>query len=212
MRAKWLITCLLFAAPAAAQTLEDYDYEQLTFRGVSLQIGYASPDKVEPTVEYAVRVDLDYLGPYVRIVPGFAYWSSRFREEELARFAERLSAWGAQVTPDNLRPIDWRNFAFTVDGQAVWETPVGVNPFVGLGAGLHVLDGKGPAIADTFVEDLLDTVTAGLAGSAGVDWVLPVGARLYGEARYTLLSDVRYWSVQVGAGFLLPNHVSHRGR
>ncbi|HWV57319.1 MAG TPA: hypothetical protein VNZ57_07590 [Longimicrobiales bacterium] len=208
---RWLaFSALLLVAPvaAAAQSLEDYDYEELSFRGASLDIGYAVPDKVEPTRVYTVRVDLGYVGPYVRVMPAFSYWSSGFRDRELTRLATRLGELGADVSAEDLGPIDWRSYALALDGQAAWVTPIGAIPYFGAGVGLNVLDGRGPAVEDTFIEDLLDTVTASVSTGVGLDWIFPAGFRFYGEARYTLMSDVRYWSVHAGGGFVLPWRLS----
>ena len=199
---------LILVSPVAAQSLEDYDYDQLSFRGMSLEIGRVVPDKVEPANVYTLRVDLGYVGPYVRIVPAFSYWGSGFKDEELTRLANRLGELGADISPANLGPIDWRSYALALDGQAVWPTPIGAIPYFAAGVGLHALDGRGPAVEDTFVEDLLDTVTASVSTGAGLDWILPNGIRFYGEARYTLLSDVRYWSIHAGGGFVLPGRLS----
>jgi hypothetical protein len=69
---------------------------------------------------------------------------------------------------------------------------------------LHAMNGRGDAIEDTFVEGLLDSMTGGVAVMAGLEiQPMPV-LRLYGEARYTLVSDVRYPGLRVGAALMLP--------
>jgi hypothetical protein len=79
-----------------------------------------------------------------------------------------------------------------------------VSTFVGAGAALHTLNGRGQAIDDTFIEDLLDSTTAGGAVMAGAE-VQPIPRlRLYGEVRYSITSDVRYPGIRFGAALMLP--------
>ena len=61
-----LVAAVLVLAPAAAsaQTLADYDYENLSFRGIGLDWGYIWPSKVNSTPTYSLRIDLGYLGTW----------------------------------------------------------------------------------------------------------------------------------------------------
>jgi hypothetical protein len=99
--------------PRTAQTLADYDYENLTFRGIGFDYGYIWPNKVEPTSMWSLRLDLGYLGPAVRIAPSISYWSSRLRTSELDRLADRLSSCrrcseqGVVITAGDLGDIHW---------------------------------------------------------------------------------------------------------
>jgi hypothetical protein len=220
LRRSLLFLLLLALAPAvpgtagaagtlAAQSLADYDYENLSFRGIGVDIGRVLPNKVDAATAYSLRFDLGYLGPYVRIAPSFTYWKSRYTDEELARFAERLNRLpGTQVDAAALGPIDWSNFAFAVDGHVFWDAPFGISPYAGLGLAVHALNGRGPVIEGTFVEDLLDTVTAGASAVAGIDVRIARNFQLYGAGRYTVLSGIRYTTIQLGAGFVLPARVS----
>ena len=61
-----------------AQELADYDYENLSFRGISFDVGYLYADKVEDTRTLGVRFDLGFLGPGFRLMPGVTYWSPRW--------------------------------------------------------------------------------------------------------------------------------------
>ncbi len=190
----------LAAGPAAGQTLADYDYDQLTFRGIGFDVGYLWSERIEDTQRYTVRVDLGYLGPGVRIVPSLSYWSSRVEGEDLDDWAARLSQQtGAPITGDDLGPVEWSDLALSLDGQFVWSTPLGVFTYVGLGAGVHALNGRGPAVNGTFVEDLLDDFTAGLDGLLGAELELQHSFRLYAEARYTAMTSLQYASFRAGA-------------
>lgn len=212
MRRPLLAALLLAAAPmgAAAQGLADYDYENLTFRGAGFDYGYIWPSKVAATPLYSVRIDLGYLGPGVRIVPTIAYWSSHFRRGELERVADRLAqlpvlrAQGVAITAADLGTIELSDVSLGVDVHMLWTTPLDVFTYVGGNLGVHALNGRGDAIADTFIEDLLDSTNAGGAIMAGAEYQLLPRLRVYGEARYTLLNDVRYPGLRAGFALMLP--------
>lgn len=204
-------TCtLLLPSAGRAQDLADYDYENLTFRGIGFDWGFIWPDRVRPTPMLSLRLDLGYLGPAVRIVPTMSYWTSSFRPGELDRLADRLSQLPALqendivLTGADLGTIEWSDLSFSVDTHVVWTAPLDIITFVGASVGLHAMNGRGMAIEDTFVEGMLDSMTAGVGIMAGLEiQPMPI-LRVYGEARYTLVSDVRYPGLRVGAALMLP--------
>lgn len=209
MRAIFLAMGLLLAVgPAAAQSLEDYDYEDLRFRGLGLDIGYIWPDKVESTEMYSVRLDLGYLGPGVRIIPSISYWSSRLTGEELDQMADRINnLTGGSIQGSDLGPIEWSDISLSVDGHFVWNTPIDVLTWAGAGLGFHALNGSGQAVDDTFVEDLLDAISAGFALLAGAE-VEPVDRlRVYGEGRYTIMNSIHYPSLRAGVQLMFSSGV-----
>lgn len=201
---------LLLPVTVAAQSLADYDYENLALRGIGLDYGYIWPTKVAATPLYSVRLDLGYLGPGVRIVPVIGYWSSEFKRAELARLADRLEQLpvlqqqGATIEADDLGTVEWSAISLGVDAHYVWTTPLQVLTYAGVNLGLHALNGRGDAIADTFIEDLLDSTTAGVALLGGLEYEVTTRLRVYGELRYSLLSDVRYPGIRIGAALMLP--------
>lgn len=209
---KLLLAMLLLAAPASAagQDLADYDYENLSFRGVGFDYGYIWPTKVSPAPMFSARIDLGYLGPMLRIAPTLSYWSSEFRRSELERLATKLEQLpvleeqGVEISADDLGTVDWSDLSLGIDAHVVWTAPHDLLTFLGAGVGLHALNGRGDAIAGTFIEDLLDSTTAGVAVMAGIEYELAAQLRVYGEARYTLVSDVRYPGIRVGGAYMLP--------
>jgi hypothetical protein len=211
-RRSWPVAALfLFFAvlPAQAQSLADYDYSNLSFRGIGVDYGFIWPNKVEATPAFSARIDLGYLGPGVRITPVVSYWNSTFRNREIERFAEQLNRLeGVAIDPEVLGTIDWTDISIGIDAHLVWTTPFRLFTYVGGGLAAHVLNGKGSAVQGTFVEDLLDTTTAGVAAMAGLEYQALPYLRLYGEGRYTLLSDVRYPGARVGAALMLPQRTA----
>jgi opacity protein-like surface antigen len=209
--------CLLIGAAlaltpwsAGAQNLADYDYENLSFRGAGVDVGYIWPTKVSATSQYSLRIDLGYLGPGLRIAPTISYWSSEFRRSELEKLATQLEQLpvlqqqGVDIDAEDLGTVEWSDLSVGVDAQMVWTTAKELLTFVGANLSLHTLNGSGDAIGDTFIEDLLDSTTAGLAVLAGVEYPVAPQVRVYGEARYTLVSDVRYPGLRVGVALMMP--------
>jgi len=196
------------AAPAAGQALEDYDYDNLAFRGVGFDWGWITPTRVDATPMYGLRIDLGFLGPAIRVIPSITYWSSQLKRSELERLATALEELpplsGVDIDADDLGTVEWSDLALNLDLHAVWTAPFDVFTYVGLGMGVHGMNGRGDAIDDTFIEDLLDTTTAGLAAMAGLEYQPVPRLRFYGEARYVLASDVRYPAFRVGAALMLP--------
>lgn len=211
-RRSWPLAALLLLVSVAqvrAQSIADYDYANLTFRGVGLDYGFIWPNKVEATSAFSLRLDLGYLGPGVRITPVVSYWSSTFRDSQLARFADQLNRLPAlrdrnvTIDADELGTIEWSDISVGLDAHLVWTTPVRVITYLGGGFALHVLNGRGSAVGNTFVEDLLDSTTAGVAAMGGVELQVMPRVRLYSEIRYTLLSDVRYPGFRLGGALML---------
>jgi len=207
------------AQPARAQDLADFDYENLSFRGVGVEWGYLYPSRVERTQSYTMRFDLGYLGPGLRIVPGVTYWSSPLKDVEVAKLeqsVERLidEQIDGPAQSIDLGEITWSDVAFAVDAQVVWRVPFGVLTYAGLGGAIHVLNGKGAAIDGTFVEDLLDSVTPGGNLHLGLEYPVAQHLRLQGQGRYEVLGDLQYLELRVGAQVMIgaahPGEVGNR--
>src|SRR5690606_9439526 len=97
----WAVLALVaLSAPTrvAGQDLANFDYENLSFRGLGLEIGYLFPDRIENAPTYGVRFDLGYLGPGLRIVPTFTYWSAPFEASEVMGLEERVASLVSRET------------------------------------------------------------------------------------------------------------------
>ena len=201
----------LFPGGASGQTsLADYDYENLSFRGFSLEAGRIWPNRADATYTVGTRIDLGYLGPGLRIVPGLAYWSSTMKGSEVRKLERNVDELvegqfdpGSEYTGVDLGTIDWSDFILSMDSHFVWSVPMDLLTFAGAGMSLHILDGDGNAIDGTFVEDLLDSVKPGFNIHGGVEYPLGEGFRLYGLARYELMEDLRYFELRIGGQVML---------
>ena len=197
-----LVVALVVAGPAGAQGLADFDYENLSFRGIGFEVGRIVPSRVEDATSVGLRLDLGYLGPGVRILPGISYWSSSFKGSEVTELEERVASLVAEQTGEpapaiDLGVIDWRDVVLSLDAQVVWQVPYGLLTYAGAGISAHMLDGRGAAIDDTFIEDLLDSVTAGFNVHTGLE--VPLNRfRPYLTGRYEVTGDVQYFELRVG--------------
>lgn len=211
---------VLVAPPSAVgQDLADYDYENLGFRGVAAHWGHmVAPTRVEPTWTLGARMDLGYLGPGLRLTPTVSWWSSTLEAGEVDELEGRLSSLIDRETPGapptvDLGTIDWSDLSLGLDAHVVWDVRWGLLTFAGLGTSVHFLNGSGSAIAGTFIEDLLDTITAGFNVHGGLEYPVVDRFRLVGQARYELLEDLRYLELRVGGQVMLsPPGVGEAGR
>lgn len=214
-----LAACGAALAPSSlsGQGLAEFDYENLAFRGIGFESGYIIPTRVDGTSSFGVRFDLGYLGPGVRIVPGITYWSSYLTRTEVRRFEEKIESLiereaGVEV-PVDLGRIAWSDVVLSLDSHLVLSFPGGVLSYTGLGVSAHVMSGSGEAIEGTFVEDLLDSVTAGVNLHTGLEYAFS-RARIYGVGRYEVLSNLRYGELRLGAALMfgpaVPGEVRRR--
>jgi hypothetical protein len=175
------------------------------------------PSKVEPAATYTLRADLGYLGPALRIVPNLTYWTSDLRPRELEGLADRIEALpalasqGIDLTAADLGPVHWSDLSVGIDAQFVWTAPLRVLSYVGGGVAVHTLNGRGDLVANTFVEDLLDSTTAGFALMAGLEHQPVSRLRIFGEARYNMLSDLRFPELRIGGALMFPAHAATQG-
>lgn len=196
---------LLFAIGAhsvSGQELADLDYDNLRFRGFGVDWGYLWPNRVEGTGSVALRLDLGYAGPGLRIVPSVTYWSSALERGEITELEDRIASLvsqqgGGPATVD-LGTIEWRDVAIGVDAHVVWDSLFDVLTYGGLGVAAHVLDGRGSAIDGTLIDDLLDSVTAGFNLHFGMEYPVSDRFRLYTVGKYEVMSDLQYFTVRAG--------------
>ena len=195
------------AVPVAGQDLADLDYEHLAFRGMGVEVGYLFPTRVERTESYSVRIDLGYLGPGLRLVPRLGYWSSPFQASEVTELEDRVASLvsreiGGLPPVVDLGVIEWTDYQLGLDAHVVWSLPLNLLTYAGLGVSAHVLDGSGEAIEGTFIEDLLDSVSAGFNLHLGGEYPVSDRFRVHGEGRYEVLEDMQYFQIRLGGSVL----------
>jgi hypothetical protein len=201
-----VLLLLLAPAPVASQGFFDqFSYEGLGFSGIGLDGGAVWSNSLtsEPTV--GVRVDYGQFAPRVRIVFGALYFRGQFNDAKIGEFERRLEQLVADPAVDiDVGTVSLTDVALYLDFQFVPAVLGRVRPYIGLGFGAHIRDGDGVAIANTFVEDALDTVAAGLSGSFGLDIALFPRLSLTAEVRGGLTSELRTLSARGGVMVWLP--------
>ena len=193
---------------AWAQDLADYDYENLSFRGVSFDVGQLYADKVEDTRTVGVRFDLGFLGTGFRLMPGVTYWESTLSQTEVDAFEARLGTLmtdqGGTVPPGgfDLGVIERSDIVMSLDGHYVWTVPLNLFFSAGVGVSAHFLNGSGPLIDDNFIEDLLDSVSAGFNIHAGLEYPITDRVRIFGGSKVEVLGDLNYVEIRGGLTFI----------
>lgn len=213
VRVRVLVVLVAMLAPGivAAQTLEDYDYENLQFHGIGVEVGRVIPWNIEPAVSFGLRGDMGFVGPHVRIAPGIRYWSSRLKEDEVERLATQFIEICSRRAPGScpatldLGEVNRSDLELSADAHIIPDLGVPLTPYGGGGLSLHLLNGGGESIDDTFVEDLLDTVAPGVNVLAGALLRLGSVVQLSLEGRLILTSDVQYGNLVFGGVWTLPS-------
>jgi hypothetical protein len=198
-----VLATLLACSPLAAQDrIEDYDVSRLGFRGFGAFAYGVVPRRSEPTLGVQLRADLGEIAPSLRIAPSLSFWASEYRESELEQLADRVEALcergGSPCPGIDVGQVEVSDLSLDIDAQYLWTTSLGVEPYAGAGVSLHLLNGSGDLIEDTFVEDILDGIVPGVSAHAGIE--IPFGAlRLHGELRGVLAGSASSVGAGVGA-------------
>lgn len=199
-------------ANARAQELADYDYENLAFRGIGLDFGRMWPSNLEAANTVRLRIDLGYLGPGIRIVPTIAYWKADVEDDEITAFERQIDEISENPPgTTQLGGIELSDLTLQVDGHFVWTTPIDLLVYLGAGAGLHVLNGQGESIDDTFIEDLFDSIMPGITVLGGLEYSILDRFRIYVQGDFTIVSDIVSPGVAVGGAVMFPTRIQGEG-
>lgn len=199
-----MVGCL--SAPLAAQRpLDRFSYDNLGFHGFWPEIGILTSDRLEGTASYGARVDLGQFAPRLRMLIGVSYFRSDFKSEDIAEFEAALENVVTDPTQDfsiDLGDIRWSDLALELDLQYIL-VPLTSRylPYLGVGAGMHLRNGSGDAINDTFVEDALDMLGAGVSATAGLDVKVGRALVLNLGGRAVFGSDLQTMGLTVGFGY-----------
>ena len=195
LAALWLLIPNVLGAQGL---LEQFSYEGLRFTAIGADAGIVVSDALtaEPTV--GVRLDLGWFAPKIRLVVGGSYFRGAYNTEEITRFENQLEAvigGGTSIDLGTIKLTSWQAF---LDLHYLPAPDSRVRPYGGLGLGIHVRDGDGAAIDDTFVEDALDTIAAGLAAVLGIEVGIAGRVSWTAEARGDLTSELLSASFRTG--------------
>lgn len=212
------VVVVLLPTMTQGQNLPDYEDANLSFRGILVEVGHIFPNKIEDTDIFALRFDLGFLTPGFRIVPGVAFWTSTMAQDEVNKFESLLGQLNTDQggsSPSggfNLGSIKRDDVVLSLDGSYMWSIPLDFFFWAGVGASAHFLNGSGPAVNGTFVEDLMDSVSAGFNVHGGLEYPIKDRFRIYGGSKIEILGDLRYLELRFGMNYIWGNLVQGETR
>lgn len=198
-----LLIAVLLSVPrllSAQAFLEQFSYEGLGLAGIGVEVGGVASDRLTTEWSVGLRVDYGMFAPRIRLMFGASYFKGDLGQDEIDEFERRLEGVVRDPTGDaviDVGQITWANLETTLDLQYLF--PKGsYTTYVGVGLGIHVRNGSGVAIEDTFVEDALDTVAAGVNGTLGIQIVVTDQVHFTTEVRAGLSGELRQVSARAG--------------
>lgn len=199
-----LILVAVSAAPARAQTIwQKLDLDKLALEGIGIATGPVSPSTIVSVPSYGVQADYGEIARHFRVGFSGSFWSSRFNDKTVDRFITQLGKSLADST-DSIKfdRVKVSTISLEVDLRYLpTSARAAVQPYIGGGIGLHIVNAQSKLIENTFVESALDNIGAGISAIAGIA-ILPAHRVSVGvEARYTVLGTLRFGTVRAGAMF-----------
>ena len=193
---------LLASGPATAQDfLDQFSYEGLRFSGIGFDVGPAASNRLTTEVSGSVRVDWGMIAPQVRLMFGVNYFKGQLKQEEILEFERQVLLIVQDPTGDatvDVGEITWANLEATFDLQYLFPSGPRFLTYIGVGMGVHLRNGSGTAIENTFVEDALDTIAASADLTLGMDFALTDSVLFTTEVRGTLSSELIMASARAG--------------
>jgi hypothetical protein len=184
----------------AQSFLEQFSYEGLRLSGIGFEFGGVVSDRLTREVTGAVRIDYGRIAPNVRVLFGVSYFRGEFNETEIREFAlgiQRVVAPPISSIID-IGTISWSDVEADLDLQYMLEAGPRVTNYLGIGFAAHIRNGTGTVIDDTFVEDALDTIDAGLNLSVGTMVELVPKIHFTLDVRGGLASELRTATARAG--------------
>jgi hypothetical protein len=197
-----------WATPVRAQTLfERLNLDRLQLSALGGSMGPVRPTQMEQTDAYAMHADYGEITRRVRVVFTATYWGSRYTDAVVRQFEQQLLE--NIVDPagdDTLRQSRVSVSDIAVAMELRWtatRSGTFLRPYLGGAASAHVINAEGRLIQNTFVENALDNIFAGVAAVAGVD-LAPLARLSAGvQLRYEIMSGLRFGSGRVVATYHL---------
>jgi opacity protein-like surface antigen len=192
------------AAPARAQNIfQRLDLDKLRLEGFGAVAGPVSPSTVVSTQSYGVQADYGEITPHVRVGFSGSFWSSRFTDKVVEQFIQQLQK-SLSNPGDSIKFDRVKVSTISVEADVRYtptNTRAAVQPYVGGGLGLHIVNAESKLIQGTFVESALDNIGAGISAIAGVAFLPTHRVSVGLEARYTVLGTLRFGTVRAGGMF-----------
>jgi len=191
----------------AQSFLEQFSYEGLRFSGIGFEFGGVVSNRLTREMTPAVRIDYGRIAPNVRVLIGASYFKGDFKPGEIEAFESGLERVVQNPPPDleiNVGPITWTNIEVDLDLQYMFEGGGRITNYVGVGIAAFLRNGTGVAIEDTFVEDALDAIDAGINVSVGTAIEIIPAIQITIDLRGGLSGEMRAATARSGLMFRLP--------
>src|SRR5712691_7459628 len=164
--------CLVADRLAAQGFLSKFSYDNLKPSALQIDLGPVGGNNIRGTLTGGLRLDYGLIAPRVRVLLGVSYYKADISAEARARFEQRLKSVVIDPSADDtirLGRVNWSDVTGDVDLQYLIPQGRSVTTYLGIGLGAHIRHGSGPAINGTFVQDALNSITAGLNGTIGAE-------------------------------------------
>jgi hypothetical protein len=195
-----LLAATPVAAPAQA-VLNQFSYDELRPSALQIDVGLLGASQLQGTFVGGLRLDYGYIAPRVRLLLGVSYFRSQLDRETRDRFVQRLRSLINDPTNDytiDIGRIFWGHIVADMDFQYAIPQGPSVVTYLGGGVGVHLRNGSGTAIDDTFIEDALDQIAAAANVSIGVEIALASRWRATVETRGVISTGLSTASMRAG--------------
>ena len=207
------LTPLVARAQASGSLFERLNLDKLRLSALGGGAGVMKPSQMLPTQAFQLHSDYGEIVPSWRVVFHATYWESRYTDRAVERFAAQFRT--SVVDPsadDTLRraQIKVSDIAVTADLRySPWQSAL-LRTYIGAGAGVHVLNGEGRYISQTFIENSLDNIAVGVLALGGIDIALLPRLSFGAQGRFDLLSGISYASFRVVGSYHFHDEVPGR--
>lgn len=202
MAATVAVCSSLFVLALPAQQLTNrIQFDSLQLSALSLDVGRIRPSQTNGATVFGIVADYGKLSRTLRLRFEAGYWESRLTDEVVRTFTDSLHRIISDPSKDD---------AIRYSSVSLYDITMGVStrymplqsavlqPFIGTGVAVHVINAEGPLIDGTFVERLLDNISTGLFAETGVLFKPLQRVGVEGRLRGDLVNGFRSLSVRAG--------------
>ena len=192
----------LIGQPLHAQRLTNkIELDSLQLSALSLDVGRIRPSQTEATTVFGLGADYGKLSRTLRLRFEGGYWESRLTDEVVRTFTDSLRRIVRDPSGDDVirsSRVTLYDVTMGVSARYVPLQSAVLQPFVGLGIGVHIINAEGPLIDNTFVERLFDNISTGLFVESGILFKPLQRIGVDGRIRGDLVNGFRALSVRLG--------------
>ena len=187
---------------AEAQDLTNrIGFDSLQLSAMGMDVGGIRPSQTEPATVFGISADYGRLSRTLRLRLEASYWESRLTDEVVSTFTDSLRRIINDPSRDDFirySRVTLYDVTMGVSARYVPLQTAVLQPFVGVGVGVHVINAEGPLVDNTFVERLLDNISTGLFAETGLTFKPLPRIGVDGRLRGDLVNGFRALSVRVG--------------